>query len=139
MIYITKGDLIADTHERFIDESTADDETSPEKNELRAIDLAKTYLGRYNVGLIFNPENPVRCELLVEIISKITLYKLFRRNSPRKLSTDIKDDFAWAIKQLEKISNGAVPLNGLPPAVTESGSNVSTSIWGNISNPDFYI
>lgn len=153
MRYITLDDLTADSYERFINESSADIPNTLDKNEARAIGLVKTYLERYDTGSIFGslieanedeedeePEYtpPIRHELLVEIICKITLRKVFGRNAARKVPEDVQKDYDWAIKELERIRNGSVNL-GLPPAIDESGGTTSNSMWGNNTNTDYYI
>lgn len=143
MIYLENSDLTADAYQRFITESQGDGEDVLNKCELRAIAMVKTYISsRYDVLDIFGDEEletePLRNELLVEIISKITLYRLFGRNAARKLPADIKEDFEWALKMLEKIQTGRLQLD-LPPALDEGGLPKSNSIWGNNSNQDFYI
>lgn len=148
MKYLEEDDLTADSYQRFITDSSNDIENIVDKNEARAIALVQTYLSdRYDIGSIFGQTlagppivevPPLRNELLVDIISKITLYKIFRRNAARKLSEDIKDDFNWAITQLERINAGRVILD-LPPVVDDDGNVVSDSIWGDLTNTDFYI
>ncbi|MRG45510.1 DUF1320 domain-containing protein [Chitinophaga sp. SYP-B3965] len=140
MIYINDTDLKADSFERFILESANDEPDTISKNELRSIEIIKTYLsGRYNTEKIFNPDNPLRNELLVDITCKIILYKIFRRNAARKLPADIKEDYTWAINQLEKINTGRIALHDLPIQESSPGKPVSSAIWGNNSNKDFYI
>jgi len=143
MKYLTDDDLTADSYQRFIQESTGDIADVINKNEERAIALVRTYLSdRYDVATIFAEVlpgvDPLRNELLVDIITKITLYKIFRRNAARKLPEDIKEDFKWAIEQLERINSGRTKLD-LPPALDDSGNVLSNSIWGDLTNPDFYI
>lgn len=152
MIYITSEDLSDGSYERFINESIGDGENVIENNELKAIELVKTYLNdRYDVGAIFGVEidqdesgapifsPPIRNPLLADIIGKITLYKIFRRNSARKAPVDSKEDFEWAIKQLEKLASGK-PKLPLPPAINEStGNPISNTVWGNNTNPNNYI
>lgn len=140
MIYINDVDLKADSFERFIQESANDEPDAINNNELRSIEIIKTYLsGRYNTEKIFNPDSPIRNELLVDITSKITLYKIFRRNAARKIPADIKEDYTWAITQLEKINTGRITLSDLPIQESSPGKPVSSAIWGNNSNKDFYI
>lgn len=152
MRYITQNDLTTDSYQRFITESSSDITDTLDKAEARAIALAASYMTRYDTESIFgellepeDEDNPaeyapgIRHELLVEIICRITLYKIFRRNAARKVPEDTQKDYDWAIKELEQIRNGAVKLPGLPPAIDESGKPLSTSIWGNTSNPDYYI
>lgn len=157
MRYITKDDLTTDSYERFIDESSKDIANTLDKAEARAIALAIAYLSAFDTDSIFGiPIDPVddeeseeeneleytpgiRNELLVEIICKMTLYRVFRRNAARKVPDDVKEDYNWAIKELEKIRSGATPMPGLPPAIEEDGSTKSNSIWGNNTNIDYYI
>lgn len=143
MKYLTEDDLITDSYERFITESAADNLDVIDKCEQKAIALAITYLAnRYSVNDIFGDNElnlpPLRNELLVDIITKITLYRLFKRNAARKLPDDVKEGWDWAIQMLEKIQTGRTILN-LPPALDENGQVKSKSIWGNLSNNNFYI
>lgn len=136
MIYISKEDLETDIWERFIDESTGHDDNIIDRAERKAIDLCKTYLTLYNTGLVFDEISPIRNEVLVDIISKLTTYNLIRRNAARKVPSDAKENWEWAMKQLEKIQSGRITLD-LPPAVLPDGK--SDSMWGNNTNKDFYI
>lgn len=143
MIYITDADLSDSSYKRFITESigdTEDEHSVTDANELKAIGLAKTYMtGRYDTDKIFLEGAPIRDELLAEIIAKITLYKIFSRNAARKVSTDIKEDYQWAMKELQRINSGQTVLAGLPIPVDEDGASTSTGIHGNNKNEDFYI
>lgn len=151
MKYITRDDLLTGSYEQFITESTRDDWEVINNIESKAIALVKTYLSRYDTDSIFgiiliNEEDedeidttpPIHNELLADILTKITLYRLFRRNAARKIPEDIKEDYAWAIKELEKIRNGSTKLD-LPPKLDEQGNIVSKSLWGNNTNNDYYI
>lgn len=157
MRYLTKDDLIVDSFERLIDESSGDHDAILEKTENRAIAWVKAYLHRYDTDSIFgifipgdDEEDegnetegewipPIRNGLLVDILSKIVLYRVFRRNAARKIPNDIKEDYDWAVKELEQIRKGAITLNDLPPALDEEGNALSHAIWGNNTNTDFYI
>ncbi|MFC3333843.1 phage protein Gp36 family protein [Flavobacterium palustre] len=141
MIYLEKKDLITDAFERFIDESSKDDETVLDNAEERAIALVKTMIGsRYNVALIFDETTPIINEMLVQIISRIVLYRVIKRNAARKVPTDYKEDYDEAIKWLNDIATGKTPLAGLPLPEDENGDPTnSKSLWGNNSNSDFYI
>lgn len=141
MIYLEKEDLITDAFERFIDESSKDDETVLDKAEERAIAFVKTMIGsRYNVALIFDEAAPIINEMLVQIISRIVLYRVIKRNAARKVPTDYKEDYDEAIKWLNDIATGKTPLGGLPLPADENGDPIkSNTLWGNNSNPDFYI
>jgi len=144
MIYITENDLKGDAQERFITDSAADFEESPDVIEKRVLGIVTTLIGeRYDCGLIFDEDAPVRNDLLIDIIVKMTLFRLFKRNAMRKVSPGSKEDNTWALEQLEKINNGRIKLAGLPkPApdpVEDNGEPGGESLWGNISNRDYYI
>lgn len=152
MKYITKEDLLDGSYEQYIRESSKDSFKIIASLEGKAIELVKTYLTKYDTASIFGipildeeeeaePEYtpPIRHELLAEIIAKITLYKLIRRNAARKVPEDIKEEWEWAIKELERIRSGATILDGLPPKLDDNGNIASNSLWGNTTNQDFYI
>lgn len=140
MTYLQKEDLITDAFERFIDESTKDDPAVLDNAEARAIKFVKTMIGtRYNVALIFAVDTPIINEMLVQIISRIVIYRVIKRNAARKVPTDYKDDYDEALKWLTDISVGKLPLDGLPVPTDQDGAAISNSLWGNNSNPNFYI
>jgi phage gp36-like protein len=140
MIYIDKDYLISQAQERFIDESSQNDEEIIDQIELTQIAVIKTYLGtRYDVNTIFDEDSPIENEVLKEILAKLVLYKLIRRNAARKVPNDYKEQFDEAMKTLKEIATGIIRLDGVPPAVDTNGSVVSNSISGNLSNPNFYI
>ena len=140
MIYIDKDYLISQAQERFIDESSQNDDEIIDQIELTQIAIIKTYLGtRYDVNTIFEEDSPIENEVLKEILAKLVLYKLIRRNAARKVPNDYKEQFDEAMKTLKEIATGIIRLDGVPPAVDTNGSVVSNSISGNLSNPNFYI
>lgn len=140
MIYIDKDYLISQAQERFIDESSQNDDEIIDKIELTQIAIIKTYLGtRYDVNTIFDEDSPIENEVLKEILAKLVLYKLIRRNAARKVPNDYKEQFDEAMKTLKEIATGIIRLDGVPHAVDTNGSVVSSSISGNLSNPNFYI
>jgi phage gp36-like protein len=141
MIYLEKKDLITDAFERLIDDSSKDDITVLDKAEQRAIEFVKTMIGsRYNVNLIFTEGAPIINEMLVQILSRIVLYRVIKRNAARKVPTDYKEDYDEALAWLKDIATGKIPLDGLPLPVDENGNATnSNSLWGNNSNPNFYI
>lgn len=140
MIYIDKDYLISQAQERFIDESSQNDDEILDQIELTQIAIIKTYLGtRYNVNTIFDEDSPIENEVLKEILAKLVLYKLIRRNAARKVPNDYKEQFDEAMKTLKEIATGIIRLDGVPPAIDTNGSVVSNSISGNLSNPNFYI
>lgn len=141
MIYLIKEDLIAAAFERLIDESSLDQAETIDKVELQNIALIKSYIGlRYDVEAIFDPDQPIKSELLTRVLVKLCLFDIVRRNAARKVPTDYKEEYESAIKLLEKIAIGKMPVTGLPAATDDNGDPmISDSIWGNTKNEDFYI
>lgn len=152
MIYLEKEDLVALSFERFIDESSgdtpADGETIEdvrnrilEDIEAKNIALISSYIGtRFDTDVIFDEVDPVENELIKNILVKLCLYDIVRRNAARKVPTDIKEDYENAMELLQKIATGRLPISGLPIATDEDGNPItSESVWGNNKNEDFYI
>ncbi|MBD3748520.1 MAG: DUF1320 family protein [Sphingobacteriales bacterium] len=141
MRYISSDDLKVDSQERFIVDSTADNVDAIDGIVTKVVEMVITYLsGRYNTTLIFDVVAPIRNEVLVDIIVRISLYKIFRRNPARKVSTDIKEDYDAAMKELERINSGRTTLANLPTPTTIEGEQPNADlIWGNTSNRDYYI
>ena len=141
MNYLDKDDLIVNAYERFIDESSADEAFILDDTEARAIAYVKTILGtRYDVELIFDETEPIRNELLVQIISKIVVYKIIRRNAARKVPIDYVEDYNEAMKLLKDVATGVIILDGVPTPTDENGNPIdSTTMFGNNRNDNFYI
>jgi phage gp36-like protein len=135
MTYLTDEDLTAESFQRFITESAENDTALIDTAEKKAIAICKTFIGnRYDADAVFDEDTPVHDEFLASLIATITVYKLITRNAARKVSTDLKEDYQWALKQLEKIQNGSIILE-LPAKETIA----SDSLSGNNTNTDFYI
>lgn len=140
MIYIDKEYLISFAQERFIDESSQSDETILDQIEETQIAVIKSYLGtRYDTATVFDETDPVHNEVLREILAKLVLYKLIRRNAARKVPNDYKEQYDEAMKTLKEVSIGIIPLSDVPAAVDSTGAIISNSISGNLTNKDFYI
>ncbi|MFA9212489.1 MAG: phage protein Gp36 family protein [Candidatus Methylacidiphilales bacterium] len=138
MIYLTDEDLNLESFERFINESTANDDTVKNKAETAIIGIVKTFLNNYDVVDIFNPSEPIRDEYLASIMATMVVHKLLGRNAARKLNQDGKDDYNNCIKQLTAIQTGKVILD-LPPKLDDAGNSTEPIMWGNNTNQDFYI
>lgn len=140
MIYLTDDDLLTESKQRFIDDSTKDDTSVIDSAELKCIGVIKTYLnGRYDVDAIFNEDEPIRDEVLVDILVKLTLKKIFGRNAARKVPTDVKDDYDEAMKQLQTLNAGKLTLSNLPSPTNANGAPSAAPLFGNNTNTDFYI
>ena len=138
MIYLTDADLELESFERFINESTANDNDLKDKAETSVIGIVKTFLNNYDCVDIFNQEEPLRDEFLAGIMATMVVHKLLGRNAARKLNQDGKDEYKYALAQLEKIQQGKIILN-LPPKLDENEQPTTPIMWGNNTNPDYYI
>ena len=138
MIYLTDADLELESFERFINESTANDDSKKDKAETSVIGIVKTFLNNYDCVDIFNEEEPLRDEFLAGIMATMVVHKLLGRNAARKLNQDGKDEYKYALAQLEKIQQGKIILN-LPPKLDENQQPTTPIMWGNNTNPDYYI
>lgn len=140
MIYLEKDDLITHAFERLIDESSNDFEDTLKNIEKENIGIVKSYLGsRYDVDTIFDETAPIRNPLLVRILAKMVLYDVVRRNAARKVPTDYVEEMKDAIETLEKIAFGRLDIKNLPPAIDDDGKIISTTLFGDNRNPNFYI
>jgi len=145
MIYINKDDITSIIQERLMNESIAlapdadiNDDVIVNGVELKAIDLAESYIsGKYDTALIF-ADVPIRNGVLVQIIASIVVYRCIRRNAARKVPEDYIVLYNNAIKDLEKIQSGAMKLINCPLLTNTDGTQVSP-LWGNTTNKDFFI
>lgn len=139
MIYLNDEDLALESFERFITESTAGSLTDMVvKAEKAVIGVVKTFLINYDVVDIFDEDEPIRDEFLAGLMAIMVTQKLLGRNAARKLNTDAKDEYKWAMAQLEKIQTGRIQLD-LPPKLDTSGNTTVPAMYGNNTNTDFYI
>lgn len=142
MIYINKADLITYIQEPLLNSSITGrdgqpDETILDDIEKETIDLVKGYLsGRYQVDKVFDEIPVIRNGILVQIICKIVIYHVVRRNAARKVPEDFNTFYSDAIKLLERVQTGAPALENIPPVTGENGASL---VWGNNTNLDFFI
>ena len=137
MRYLKKDNLIALAYERFIDESTGDFQDTIDLIELQNIEIIKGYIGSlYDVELIFHETEPIHHGMIIRILSQLVMYDIIRRNAARKVPEDYKEQYEKAMALLEKIAFGKFEIKDLPKPSTEERDH---ELWGNISNPNFYI
>ncbi len=140
MKYIDKEFLVNYAQEIFINESSQTDDSILDRIEQSVISILKSYLGtRYNVEEIFSEEDPLENEILKDIVAKIVLYRLIKRNTPRNVPTNFKEMHDEAMKSLKELATGVVKLSDLPVAIDDSGAAVSNTMFGNTTNKDYYI
>ena len=94
--------------------------------------------GRYNMDAVFAEVAPNRNQVILKILILLCLYDLIRRNAARKVPSDFREDYDWAMKELDKLQSGK-SYAGLPPAIDDAGNEKLSPIWGNNTNTDNYI
>jgi len=147
MIYVNKEDLESEIQERLLNESIAlAIDTELNDNEIvndienKAIALVISYIaGKYDYDKIF-AETPIRNEVLVQIISRIVVYRCVRRNAARKVPEDYVTLYNDSIAMLGKIQSGAQALVNCPPIIKTNPSGQPVSpISGNNRKSDYFI
>lgn len=140
MIYLEKQYLETHIFSRLLNESSDDFVDMLDNSEAEQIDLMKSMLSaRYAVDLIFDEQNPIQNGILKRILSKLVIYDAVRRNAARKVPSDYKEEYEWAMEMLEKLSIGKIVLDDLPkPGINPDGTT-ATTMSGNLSNKNFYI
>jgi hypothetical protein len=150
MIYLTQDDLKSKVFEILLEESIAEDPEILDKIEGEFIALIQSKLnGRYDVIAIFEGIGDMEVEnefivngrhlLIVKVLKNLVVYEAIRRNAARKVPTDIKEDYKWAMDWLDDVKNNKEHPVGLPPKTDENGDPVSFAKWGNNRNENFYL
>uniref|UniRef100_UPI0039A50B31 hypothetical protein n=1 Tax=Ornithobacterium rhinotracheale TaxID=28251 RepID=UPI0039A50B31 len=138
MIYLNKDNLKSHAFERVIDESAKDFEQALDQCEVEHIAIMKSLLGSYyDVEAIFDETNPIKNAYLERILTFLVLWDIQHRNAYRKISNVSEKQKEWADKELEKLASGRLSLDDLPPK--NATADRSKILYGNLSNPDFYI
>lgn len=148
MIYVNKEDLESEIQERLLNESVAlgidkelNDNDIVNDIENKAIALVISYIaGKYDYETIFSKTQPIRNEVLVQIISRIVVYRCVRRNAARKVPDDYITLYNDSITMLGKIQSGAIGLVNCPLIIkTNQDGQPISPISGNNRKSDYYI
>lgn len=94
--------------------------------------------GRYDMDPVFLASGDDRNQIILRILLKMCLYDFIRRNAARKVPDDYREDYNWAIKELEKLQSGFAYAD-LPPYKDGDGEEILKPIYGNNTNTDNYI
>lgn len=94
--------------------------------------------GRYDMDPVFIEAGDDRNQVILKILLRMCLYDFIRRNAARKVPDDYREDYNWAIKELEKLQGG-YSYAGLPGYVDGDGGAILKPIWANTTNDDNYI
>jgi len=94
--------------------------------------------GRYDMDPVFIETGDDRNQVILKILLRMCLYDFIRRNAARKVPDDYREDYNWAIKELEKLQGG-FSYADLPPYKDGEGEEIAKPIWANTTNNDNYI
>lgn len=137
MVYITDEDVCCVIQDAMSKASIEKQPDILDTLEGQVIDEVKSYIGgRFDVEKIF-ARPPLKNGMLVRIITCLTVYRAIRRNAARKVPEDYVEMNSWAYDALIRISDGKMPLPGLPETVDpETGRPLS--FWGNNRKPEYF-
>ena len=138
MVYVTEEDLLSVIQDALVKASVEKSVSVLDTLESQVIDEVKSYIGgRFEVEKIFG-EPPIRHGMLVKVITNITVYRAVRRNAARKVPEDYSEMNAWAYDVLTRVSDGKMPLPGLPEKVDpETGKPIS--FWGSNRKSEYFL
>lgn len=138
MVYITEEDILTVIQDALGKASVENNMSILDTLESQVIDEVKSYIGgRFEVEKIFGTP-PIKHGMLVKVITNITVYRAVRRNAARKVPEDYTEMNSWAYDVLTRISDGKMPLPGLPETVDpETGKPIS--FWGTNRKPEYFL
>jgi hypothetical protein len=94
--------------------------------------------GRYDMDPVFEAVDDARNQVILKILLRMCVYDVIRRNAARKVPDDYREDYNWAIKELENLQGGK-SYAGLPSYIDGEGADILKPIWSNTTNKDNYI
>ena len=134
LTFLTIDDLKTQLFEDYVDESVQDELAALDQIELQQISLMKSKLRtRFDVATIFSAADYEDKPLIKQVLTALVNYFVVKRNAARKIPTDFKDGYTWAMKWLNDVRDG----NDTPSLpVLESARKAV--LWGNNKNEDLY-
>lgn len=137
MKYVTIEDLTSVIQDMMLQSSIEKDYEILDTIESAVLDEVASYVGaRYRTEQIF-ADPPLKHGLLQRIVATLTVYRAIRRNAARKVPADIVSLEEWAYEMLGKVSNGVLPLVGLPPMTDNQGN--APLMYGSTKKSEYYI
>lgn len=136
MEFLTPKDLESQIFDDFIDDSTEGERDILDVIETNNIALVKSKLRqRFNVTAIFSAVGDNRNGVIIKVLVCLVLYDMIRRNAARKIPSDAKDDYKWALAWLNDVRDGKEKPD-LPLLETTEFKEV---YHGNNTNEDLYL
>jgi hypothetical protein len=132
--FLTEDDLKTQLFETYIDDSVQEDLQALDNIELQQIAFMKSKLrGRFDVAVMFSVADYEDKPIIKQVLTSLVNYFVVKRNAPRKIPSDFKDNYNWAIKWLDNVRD-AIESPELPAKEVER----KTVQWGNNKNEDYY-
>lgn len=132
--FLTEDDLKTQLFETYIDDSVQEDLQALDNIELQQIAFMKSKLrGRFDVAVMFSVADYEDKPIIKQVLTSLVNYFVVKRNAPRKIPSDFKDNYNWAIKWLDSVRD-AIESPELPAKEVER----KTVQWGNNKNEDYY-
>lgn len=132
--FLTEDDLKTQLFETYIDDSVQEDLQALDNIELQQIAFMKSKLrGRFDVAVMFSAAQYEDKPIIKQVLTALVNYFVVKRNAARKIPTDFKDNYNWAIKWLDNVRD-AIESPELPAKEVER----KTVQWGNNKNDEYY-
>lgn len=120
--------------ETYLDDSVQEDLIALDTIELQQIAFIKSKIrSRFDTAVVFSVADYEDKPIIKQVLTSLVNYFVVKRNAPRKIPTDFKDNYNWAIKWLNEVRDGKeTPELPLKEAVKKE------VLWGNNKNEDYY-
>jgi len=121
--------------ETYLDDSVQEDLVALDTIELQQIAFIKSKIrSRFNTAVVFSVADYEDKPIIKQVLTSLVNYFVVKRNAPRKIPTDFKDNYNWAIKWLNDVRDG-IESPELPLKAVER----KAVLWGNNKNEDLYL
>ena len=133
--FLNQDDLKTQLFENYIDDSVQEDLEALDNIEAQQIAFMKSKLrSRFDLAVVFSSANYEDKPVIKQVLTALVNYFVVKRNAARKIPTDFKDNYNWAIKWLNEVRDGKeTPELPLKEAVKKE------VLWGNSKNEDLYL
>ena len=133
--FLTNNDLMTQLFETYLDDSVQEDLIALDTIELQQIAFIKSKIrSRFDTAVVFSVADYEDKPIIKQVLTSLVNYFVVKRNAPRKIPTDFKDNYNWAIKWLNEVRDGKeTPELPLKEAVKKE------VLWGNSKNEDLYL
>lgn len=133
--FLTNNDLMTQLFETYLDDSVQEDLVALDTIELQQITFIKSKIrSRFNTAVVFSVADYEDKPIIKQVLTSLVNYFVVKRNAPRKIPTDFKDNYNWAIKWLNDVRDG-IESPELPLKEVER----KAVLWGNSKNEDLYL